>query len=692
MHRHRLPFSLKKLLLLGGVVFVCLLAGLSGSLIYSHPVRAAGPAISNATRTPAGYVIASDHVDIQFEVTAGSSGQVLYTTNNWSSSATVQASKIGTDGGNDVLQAVMPTEAANTWVQYAVNATNSSGTTWWTDSDPNDDNNNDMYVVDRQMTHRVYQLFVRTYGATGMGKSDVGTFNSITTTDINNIKSMGFDTIWLTGVMQQETNASFGAKGTAGSPYAITDNWNVSSDLGTMSDFTSLVQRIHNAGLKVMIDFVGNHTAREYHSTNAGGNAFSTSNYVWVHSDGSLGNDGSGQMAWGNDSHVFPCGTNDWTDTAMLDYHGNNADPTNSSSTYAKENQLVAFWQNKGVDGFRADFAHGIPSDFWSYLIANSRARNSNVYWIAEAYDNDCYVNGGTWRTGSHINALFAAGFDGVYDKGNYDQVRNILTQGWWADGISQHRTSDINAYSRGAQYLVEFTSNHDEVQPASNEYWGGANNCSNNGTVDCNNMLYAKTPTATALLEGSNILMYNGHEVGEPANGSDDFNGNDGKTSIFDYVNMPQMTAFRNGTLDNRSLALRSYYSRLVNLSAQSAFSSAEDSYEDISSENTSLGNDFNQWLYVFARASGTNHYIVIANYDRNSAKNYTVHLSSSGLQALGVANNSTSYTFTDRLNTQDENGNSVTPYSITESGMQLWQNGLSFTVPANTTLVLQS
>jgi glycosidase len=691
MHRRSLPFRSRKLLLLGGIVFLCFLTALSGSFVYSHPVQAAGPAISKATRTPTGYVIASDHVNIQFEVTAGSSGQVLYTTNNWSSSATVQASKIGTDGGNDVLQATMPTEAANTWIQYAVNATNGGGTTWWTDSDSNDDNNNDMYVVDRQTTHRVYQLFVRTYGATGMGKSDVGTFSAITSTDINNIKGMGFDTIWLTGIMQQETNASFGAKGTAGSPYAITDNWNVSSDLGTMSDFTALVQRIHSAGLKVMMDFVGNHTAREYHSTNAGSNAFSTSNYVWVHSDGNLGNDGSGQMAWGNDSHVFPCGTNDWTDTAMLDYHGNNANPADSTSTYAKENQLVAFWQNQGVDGFRADFAHGIPSDFWSYLIANSRARNSNVYWIAEAYDNDCYVNGGTWRTGSHINALFAAGFDGVYDKGNYDQVRNILTQNWWANGISAHRSSNVNGYGRGAQYLVEFTSNHDEVQPASNEYWGGANNCSNNGTVDCNNMLYAKTPTATALLEGSNILMYNGHEIGEPANGSDDFNGNDGKTSIFDYVNMPQMTAFRNGTLDNRSLALRSYYGRLVNLSAQSAFNSAEDSYEDISSENTSLGNDFNQWLYVFARANGTNHYIVIANYDRNSAKNYTVHLSSSGLQALGVANNGTNYTFTDRLNTQDENGNTVTPYSVTESGTQLWQNGLSFTVPANTTLALQ-
>ena len=75
MCRRKLPFRPRKLLLLGGIVFVCLLLGLSGSFIYSYPVRAASPAISNAARTPAGYVIASDHVDVQFEVTAGSSGR-----------------------------------------------------------------------------------------------------------------------------------------------------------------------------------------------------------------------------------------------------------------------------------------------------------------------------------------------------------------------------------------------------------------------------------------------------------------------------------------------------------------------------------------------------------------------------------------------------------------------------------------
>ncbi len=691
MRRHSLPMRMREKILMWSIVLICLLSVLTGCGAYSQPVPVAGLSISNYSRTPAGYVVPSDSVTIQFDVTAGSSGQVLYTTNNRTSSATVQATKIGTDGGKDVLRASLPAEPTSTWVQYTVKATNGSGTTWWTDSDPNDANNDDMYVVDRQVTHRVYQLFVRTYGATGMGKNKVGHFSSITPTDINNIKSMGFDTIWLTGVLQQETNASLGAKGTAGSPYAIVDNWNVSSDLGTMDEFTALVQRIHDAQLKVMIDFVGNHTAREYHSTNAGNNAFTTTNYVWVHQDGNLGNDGAGRLAWGNDSHVFPCGTNDWTDTGMLDYHGSNANPANENSTYAKENRLVAFWQSKGIDGFRADFAHGIPSDFWSYLIVNSRMRNPNTYWIAEAYDDDCYVHGGTWRTGSHINALFASGFDGVYDKGNYDQVRKILTEGWWANGITTHRNNNISAYGRGAQYLVEFTSNHDEVQPASNEYYGGANNCSNNGTVDCNNMLYAKTPTATALLEGSNILVYNGHEVGEPANGSDDFNGNDGKTSIFDYVNMPQMTAFRSGSLDSRSSTLHTYYSRLVNLSARSAFSSAEDFYEDISSENTHLGDDFNRWLYLFTRAHGANHYIVIANYDRNNAKNYTVHLSAKALNALGIANDGTDYTFTDRLNTQNSDGNPVTPYSVKESGSQLWQNGLSFTVAANTTLVLQ-
>jgi hypothetical protein len=312
---------------------------------------------------------------------------------------------------------------------------------------------------------------------------------------------------------------------------------------------------------------------------------------------------------------------------------------------------------------------------------------------MAEAYDNDCYVNGGNWRTGSHINTLFSSGFDGVYDKGNYDQTRNIYTAGWWANGLTTHRNNNLSGYGRGANYMVQFTSNHDEVQAASNEFYGGANNCYSGGTVDCNNMFYGKVPSAMIYLEGGSVLMYNGHEVGEPANGVDDTigNGNDGKTSIFDYVNMPQETAYRNGTLDARSSALRRYYSRLVNLSQQSAFKTAEVYYGDISANNTGKGNDFNQWLYIFTRDNSTSRYVVVANFDRNNAKTYTVSLTSTMLNQLGIANNSTSYTFTDRLNTEDDNGNPVTPYAITVSGSTLWSSGLTFTVPANTTLVLQ-
>ncbi|HEX2910344.1 MAG TPA: alpha-amylase family glycosyl hydrolase [Chloroflexia bacterium] len=668
-----------------------LLLNLGFVLFQSSVAQAAGPWLGNYSRNPGGYIAASDNVAIKFEVyPQGSSGAVRYTTNNWSTSSDVTAVKVGTDGNNDVLQASIPAQAANTWVQYALYASNSGGTTWFTDSDSNDANNNEMYVVDSQHNQRVYQLFVRTYGASAFGSSTTGTFNAISSTDITNIKNMGFDTIWLTGIFQQETSSTYGAKGTAGSPYAIRDHYSVSSDLGTLTDFNNLVSRIHGAQMKVMVDFIGNHTAREYTSTNP--NAFSTSNYIWVDGSGNLNNAGNGTKAYGNDSHVFPCGTNDWTDTAILDYHGSNADPTNTSSTYYKWNQVVSYWQGLGVDAFRADFAHGIPGDFWAYIIAQSKQRNPNFFWMAEAYDNDCYVNGGNWRTGSHINTLFSSGFDGVYDKGNYDQARNIYTSGWWANGLTSHRNNNLSSYGRGADYMVEFTSNHDEVQPASNEFFGGANNCYNNGTVDCNNMLYGKVPTSMIYLEDGTILMYNGHEVGEPANGIDDsIGGNDGKTSIFNYVNMPQMSAYRSGTLDARSSALQRYYSRLVNLSQQPAFKSAEDFYGDISANNSGLGNDFNQWLYAYTRVSGTSRYVVIANFDRSNAKTYTVHLTSDMLNQLGIANNSTSYTFTDRLNTEDDNGNAVTPYSVTVSGSTLWSNGLTFTIPANTTLVLQ-
>src|SRR5437763_8158635 len=105
MHRRRLPMRLRGKIPLWTIVLLCLLPVLTGYVAHSQPVRAAGPSISNSSRTPAGYVAPSDSVTIQFDVTAGSSGQVLYTANNWTSSATIQATKIGTDGGNDVLRA-----------------------------------------------------------------------------------------------------------------------------------------------------------------------------------------------------------------------------------------------------------------------------------------------------------------------------------------------------------------------------------------------------------------------------------------------------------------------------------------------------------------------------------------------------------------------------------------------------------
>ncbi len=666
------------------------LAAALAAVARPNPAAATTPWIGNSSRAPAGYVAATDSVAIQFEVwPQGTSGTVHYTTNDWTTSASVPAAKVGTSGNNDVLRATIPAQPANTWVQYALSATNAGDTGWWDDGEPYDANNNAMYLVNRQATGRVYQLFVRTYGASGFGAGSTGTFNAISTTDINNIKNLGFDTIWLTGVMQQETDSTYGAKGNAGSPYAIRDHYSVSKDLGTMADFANLVGRIHAAQMKVMIDFIPNHTARRYTSQDP--DAFTNGNYVWV--DGNnLNTSGNGTKAWGNDSHVFPCGTNDWTDTAMLDYHGPNADPNNNASTYSRWNHVVSFWQTQGVDGFRADFAHGIPGDFWTYLIAQSRSRNAAVFWIAEAYDNDCYVQGGTWRTGSHIDTLFSSGFDGVYDKGNYDQTRSIYTRGWWANGLTVHRNDNSNSYGRGAHYLVEFSSNHDEVQPASNEYFGGANGCYSNGTVDCNNMLYGKVPTVVEALQGGTFLMYNGHEVGEPANGADDsLNGNDGRTSIFDYVNMPQMSAYRLGTLDARSLALRRYYSRLVALTNEPAFSAAEGYYDDVSANNTGLGDDFNHWLYCFIRTNSTSRYLVIANFDRSNAKSYTVRLTSEMLSQLGIANDATGYTFTDRLNTEDDNGNPITAYSVTHTGSQLWSNGLTFTVSANTALVLQ-
>ncbi len=136
----------------------------------------------------------------------------------------------------------------------------------------------------------IYQVLPRLFGNYNttrkpngsIEENGCGKFNSFTNKALSEIKNLGITHIWYTGIIEHATQTDYSAygirrdhpgvvKGKAGSPYAIKDYYDVDPDLAEdvpnrMNEFRQLVDRTHHAGMKVIIDFVPNHVAREYHS------------------------------------------------------------------------------------------------------------------------------------------------------------------------------------------------------------------------------------------------------------------------------------------------------------------------------------------------------------------------------------------------------------------------------------------
>lgn len=323
------------------------------------------------------------------------------------------------------------------------------------------------------MTHMqrpvIYQLISRLFSNTcpnpvpdgPINVNGSGKLNGITKESINYIKSLGCNYIWLTGVLEHSHDADYTQygiarnnphviKGRAGSPYAITDYYDIDPDIAEnvekrIDEFDACVQRIHKAGMKVVIDFVPNHVAREYHSDAApkGVEDFGTgdnndmffspsNNFYYIprqkfspHVDMGVGDDAYVEFparATGNDCYTAFPGACDWYDTIKLNY---GVDPANGSkhfdpipSTWLKMLSILRYWASHGVDAFRCDMVHMVPVEFWNWAIGNVKAHYPHIKFIAEIYDVALYRP-----------YIFEGGFDYLYDKVTlYDTLRAIET------------------------------------------------------------------------------------------------------------------------------------------------------------------------------------------------------------------------------------------------------------------------
>jgi glycosidase len=277
----------------------------------------------------------------------------------------------------------------------------------------------------------IYQVPVRTYVARGNGRAQVGTFNALNDATLREIHDLGVDYLWLTGVLEQasldQTDPDV-VKGEAGSYYAIYDSWDVSGQLGTLDDFDALIDRAHAAGLRVLIDFVSNHTARMHRTDIACkqhldfGRSDKTdvsfdqdNNYYYIvdshftppPQNGVAGADGvfdtdvfapgvqpeAPARVTGNDIVSASPGISDWFETVKLNYGWDlvhkQAFYTPTPRTWEQMLDVARYWIDKGVDGFRLDFAHAVPIEFWRHFAAELKAVQPQVFLLAEAYESD---------------------------------------------------------------------------------------------------------------------------------------------------------------------------------------------------------------------------------------------------------------------------------------------------------------
>lgn len=289
----------------------------------------------------------------------------------------------------------------------------------------------------------IYQALPRLWGNRKMADWDGPEFAYL--------QSLGVDYIWYTGIPRHATGKPF-VKGNPGSPYAITDWYDVNPYLATdparrMEEFDALVQRTHIAGLRLLIDYIPNHVAPDYEGP--------IRRFDWC--DG------------------------DWTDTRKNDW--------SAPETRAEMLRILRFWASRGVDGFRCDMVELVPPEALKALISAVKAEYPDLIFVAEVYKKENYRP-----------YLEDVGFDLLYDKsGLYDTLRAICCDHASARGITWNWQWLGSLQPR----VLNFLENHDEQRLASPEFLGSARR----GLAPL---------ACSLLLNTAPFMLYFGQEVGE--------------------------------------------------------------------------------------------------------------------------------------------------------------------------------
>lgn len=483
----------------------------------------------------------------------------------------------------------------------------------------------------------IYQVFTRLYGNRNTTRQENGSIEEngcgkmadFSSEVLKDIAQMGVSHIWYTGIIRHATTTDYTAygiprqhsavvKGRAGSPYAITDYYDVDPDLAVnvkerMQEFEQLVVRTHEAGLKMIIDFVPNHVARQYHSIckpqgvkdlgeddnpNCGFDPVHNNFYycpgqrLVPYFDLYHGEEEpyieEPAKATGNDHFDNTPNKNDWYETVKLNYGvdyyaGGIGHFEPIPDTWKKMTDILLFWASKGIDAFRCDMAEMVPAEFWAYATKIVKKKYKNIVFIGEVYNPQEY------------RRYIASGFDWLYDKvGMYDTMRNVICHHAPASAISGawQQTDDIR------DHMLYFLENHDEQRIASDFFAADA-------------VKGIPAMIASLLMQQNPFMLYAGEEYGECGMDKEGFSGNDGRTTIFDYWSIDTLCRAAEKKLTAKEKKLFDIHKRVMML-ARKEKAIREGVFFDLMYVNGSL-----EHQYVFLRKAGRDLLLVAVNFD---------------------------------------------------------------------------
>ena len=483
----------------------------------------------------------------------------------------------------------------------------------------------------------IYQVFTRLYGNRNttrriggtIDENGCGKLSDFTPAVLKDISKMGVSHIWYTGVIRHATMTDYSqqgiprqhpavVKGRAGSPYAITDYYDIDPDLAVdvsqrMREFEQLVERTHQAGMKVVIDFVPNHVARQYRSIckpsgvkdlgegDNPENGFDPQNnfyycpgqrftpYFDLYHGETEPYMEEPAKATGNDCFHNAPGQNDWYETVKLnygvDYYAGRIghfDPV--PDTWLKMTDILLYWAAKGIDGFRCDMAEMVPAEFWAYATAKVKAAYPELLFIGEVY------NPGEYRH------YLASGFDYLYDKvGMYDTMFQVIRHQQSTQAITGawQATDDIR------QHMLYFLENHDELRIASDFFAAEGRKA-------------VPALVVNALMQQNPFMLYAGQEYGERGMDQEGFSGHDGRTTIFDYWSVDTLCRAAAKKLTAEEKQLAATYKKVLTI-ARREKAVGEGKFYDLMYVMPECHRQ-----YVFLRrASKSSQLLVVANFD---------------------------------------------------------------------------